>query len=70
MNRFKKELMRKGIKLEHEYPCLPFPLPDSGVSLEATVVRSETASVVVVTNVMRYCLEMARDGSITEAWWD
>ena len=39
MNRFKKELRVKGIKLENDYECLPYN------GLETVIVDAETATV-------------------------
>lgn len=72
MNRFKKELRRKGIKLEHDYPWLPFYVKgkscfDPGnICIEAVIVKSETASVSIVTNVMTTELKVSRKGDLEE----
>lgn len=43
MNRFKKELRKQGVKLENDYPWLPF---DCGsVTLESVCVNSELCTV-------------------------
>ena len=39
MNRFKKELRKRGIKLESDYPFIPYN------GLEAIIVHSDTATV-------------------------
>lgn len=57
MNRLKKELRRRGIKLESDYLCLPFYVKgksflDPGyICVEAVVVHSETATVITMCNV-------------------
>ena len=40
MNRFKKELRKKGIKLESDYPWLPFELKSGGI-IEGVKVLTE-----------------------------
>ena len=47
MTRFKKELRKRGVKLECDYPYLPFELV--GTTLECVVVNSELCSVTEIT---------------------
>lgn len=47
MNRFKKELRKKGVKLECDYPWMPFEL--IGHTLEAIIVNTEMCTVTSVT---------------------
>ena len=46
MNRFKKELRKKGIKLECDYPFIPYEMKH--VTLEAVEVDSEICTVAFV----------------------
>lgn len=39
MNRFKKEIRKHGIKLESDYPFIPFN------GLEAVIIHSDTATI-------------------------
>lgn len=68
MNRFKKELRRKGIKLECDYLWLPYE--ENGVFVEAVSVNSTGARWTEYTNVMATCFQLERNGSITEVWCD
>ena len=43
MNRFKKELRKQGVKLENDYPWLPFDM--GSVTLETVSVNSELCTV-------------------------
>ena len=51
MNRFKKELRKRGIKLECDYPYLPFDVSES-VTLEAVTVRPDQAYISCYYNVV------------------
>lgn len=63
MNRFKKEIKKQGIKLESDYPWLPY---DNGnVTVDAVRVNTEKATIIVYYNtsiVMRYV--MRNDGAL------
>ena len=47
MNRFKEELRKKGVKLECDYPHMPFEL--IGHTLETIIVNSEMCTVTSIT---------------------
>ena len=49
MNRFKKEIRKRGFKLESDLPCLPYELKgDNRILLDSIFVNSERAEIVVV----------------------
>ena len=62
MNRFKKEIKKKGIKLESDYLYLPYN--DGRLTVEAVDVNTETATVKIyyTSIVMRYV--MRYDGAL------
>lgn len=62
MNRFKRELRLRGVKLENDYECLPCPC--GSVSVEAVMVSAECATVTHVFNVMAVTQRMNRDGTL------
>ena len=70
MNRVKKEFKAKGIKLENDYPYLPFYIKgkscfDPGnICIESVIVNSENASVFIATNVMCEQIKMDRSGKL------
>lgn len=49
MTRFQKEIRKRGIKTEKDYPWLPYDL--DGVSIEGIVVNSEKCRVKIFYNV-------------------
>lgn len=63
MNRFKKEAMKKGFKLEHQYECLPCD------GIQAVTVDAERAMVKVVHTSIVTVWAMRRDGTIEEESW-
>lgn len=65
MNRFKKEIRKKGIKLENEYDSIPYVF-DNGISIQAIDINSETATIVHFYNVDVVIERMERDGSMTD----
>ena len=69
MNRFKKELRKKGFKFESDYPWLPYYVKgDFGkpgnICLEGIFVNSEYATVVELYNVGEYLYEIQRNGKV------
>ena len=50
MNRFKKELIKRGYKMDKDYPCLPYEV-SKNIYLECTVVNSSLAKLWIVYNV-------------------
>ena len=62
MNRFKRELRLRGVKIENDYECLPCPC--GSVSVEAVMVSAEYATVTHVFNVMTVTQKMNRDGTL------
>ena len=63
MNRFKRYVRKKGIKLEIDYPWLPYEL--KMVSIEAVYVNSEHCYVTQFTTVGDLIAYFHRDGTIT-----
>ena len=76
MNRIKKEIRRKGIKLEIDYPFLPYyikgksPFEPGNICLEAVVVNSETAEVYEYLNVIVCRHKLLRNGDLEEVFDD
>lgn len=65
MNRFKKELRRKGIKLECDYLWLPFEV-SKNIYLEDVYVDSQRATWTEFYNVIDERYQLNRDGTISE----
>ena len=63
MNRFKKYVREKGIKLEKDYPYLPFDLGTQ--SIEAVIVNAETATVREVLSSLIGVIRFDREGEMT-----
>ena len=69
MNRFKKELRKKGVKLNKDYPWLPYYLNGSFMEpgfivLDEVLVNSQRAEVTEVLNVGIFTYGMQRNGNI------
>lgn len=70
MNRFKREMRKKGVKLASDYPMLPFYIKGKScfeqgyIFVDDVVTESETASVYVVTNVAVKRITMLRNGNV------
>ena len=70
MNRFKKELRKKGIKLEADYPCLPFYIKGRScfepgfIYIDAVIVNSEKATWTECLNVVNITSRLNRNGQI------
>lgn len=69
MNRFKKVLMSKGIKLAHQYECLPYDIKghfgDLGyMVIENVIVDSENATFTEIYNVIVSRYKVLRSGEI------
>lgn len=69
MNRFKKELKKHGVMLEHEYDYLPYPV-GGNVVLEGVIVNAETATVATYYNTIALFDHYGRDFSIVEQDFD
>ena len=67
MNRFKKELKRKGVRLEGDYPFLPYEVGDN-IYMEGVSVDAETATFTEYLNVIVTRFRMDRHGEIM-AWY-
>lgn len=65
MNRFKKELKKHGVMLEHDYPYLPYEV-GGGVSVDSVIVNTERATVTHVYNVIVLTHCYGRDFSIEQ----
>lgn len=59
MNRFKKELKRRGFKMECDYPWLPYDM--GSASLQAIIVDAEHCAVIDVYDVIVERYEFGRD---------
>lgn len=76
MNRVKKEIRRKGIRLECDYPWLPYyikgnsPFEPSNICLGAVVVKSETAEIYEYLNVIVSHYRLSRNGNLEEIFDD
>ena len=72
MNRLKKEIRKKGIKLSCDYPCLPYYIKGRScfepghIFIEDVFVNSERATITQFYNVMDIVYQVNRDGSIKE----
>ena len=65
MNRLKKELRKKGIKLACDFEYLPFEVSHSyKIYIDDIIVNSENASVTIVYNALIDTIILKRDGSI------
>lgn len=71
MNRVKKEIRKRGFKLENDYPFLPYyikgssPFEPGNICLEGVTVNSERATFTQYFNVICLSYTMHRDGEIT-----
>ena len=63
MNRVKKELRRHGIKLENDYPGLPWD------GIQAVIVQSDLARVKVVHTSIVNVWELTRSGDLVNVEW-
>ena len=73
MNRFKKYLRSKGVKLESDYPPLPWcvsrqkdPYAPGYISIEGIFVNSEQATFTTFYNVLSDVTKVNRDGSFSD----
>lgn len=70
MNRVKKELRKKGLKLESDYPYLPFYIKGNSIFepgyifVDEIRVDSEKATLYRFLNIGRETHTMQRDGSV------
>ena len=67
MNRFKKEIRKKGIRLESDYPWLPYEVSHN-IYVEGVYVNASTATVIEGTNVIDIKHVMTRSGEIIQEW--
>ena len=64
MTRFKKEIRKRGFRIEEDYEYLPYN------GLEAVIVNSESCTVKYCYNMTDDCLyKFDRDMSFTETWY-
>lgn len=74
MNRVKKYIHSKGIKLECDYPTLPFFVKGKSIFepgyifIDGILVDSEKVTVTTYYNVIKETIRFERDGSITESF--
>ena len=52
MNRFKKELIKRGFSLEHQYPCLPYEV-SNGIYIDSIIANAEYCTYTTYYNVLR-----------------
>ena len=70
MNRFKKEIRRKGIKLEADYPWLPYFIKGSSIFergyifVDGVTVKMETATIYRYLNIGVEVITMKRNGNL------
>ncbi len=70
MNRFKKEIRRKGIKLEADYPWLPYFIKGKSVFergyifVDGVTVKTETATIYRYLNIGVEVITMKRNGDL------
>ena len=64
MNRLKKYIREKGIKLECDYPWLPYEV-SYNIFIEGIYINSEKATIITYYNVIMNQQQLNRDGSIT-----
>lgn len=70
MNRFKKEIRKRGYKLESDYPYLPYDISGSflepgHIVLDSVVVNSEEATVYCCYNVIAEKMTFNRSMELT-----
>ena len=67
MNRFKKEIRKRGFRLESDLPCLPYELKGHNyIVLDSIFINSERATIVEFYNIDTLHYEMLRNGEIVE----
>lgn len=72
MNRVKRELRKKGIRLESDYPYLPYFIKGNSIFepgyifIDGVSVNSETATVKVYLNTITQIIKLQRDGSLED----
>ena len=64
MNKLKKYLRTKGVKLENDYPWLPYEVANN-IFIEGVYINSEKATITTYYNVIMNQQQLNRDGSIT-----
>ena len=64
MNRFKKYVRLKGIKLSNDYICLPFE-EKPNIFIEDCLVNKTTLQVIKYLNIGDVIMTFNRDGTIT-----
>ena len=70
MNRFQKELNKRGYLTEKQLPCIPYET-QKGIFIEAIRIDAERCSITMVTNVITQSIYFERDFSIngeTQEW--
>ena len=68
MNRLKKELRKKGFRLESDYPVLPYLAREgqyNSLYIDGVYVNSELAIITIYYNVDVCSEKLNRDGSLT-----
>lgn len=70
MNRFKKEIRKRGFKLNSDYPCLPFYIKGKSflepgyILIDNVYVNSAEATVTQFLNIANVKWRMMRNGKI------
>ena len=76
MNRLKKNIRRKGIKLNSDYPCLPYYVKGKSmfepgyICVEDVKVVSETATIFRFLNIGREIITLERNGELKSVDFD
>lgn len=68
MNRFKKELKKRGVKLENDYPYMPFDFGNT--ALEAVIVDAEKCTLSQLTSSMNVIYYYGRDMKVSQQYFD
>lgn len=74
MNRVKRELRKRGIKLECDYPTLPYFIKGNSIFepgyifVDGVSVNSETATARVYLNVIVEIFRLQRNGELERNW--
>ena len=74
MNRVKKELRKRGVKLESDYPWMPYFIKGNSIFdrgyifIDGVSVDSEKAKVRICYNTIHEVLTLKRNGKLEEDW--
>ena len=74
MNRLKKELRKRGVKLESDYPWMPYFIKGNSIFepgyifVDGVSVDSKKAKVRICYNTINEVLTLKRNGMLEEDW--